>query len=792
MLRIIIFLLLFFVVTVGYTQEKNDTLITQTITYQTKKAGQLYLVWDVDNWQLPGEKYWNEKSFLKKGMVWSKMEGEKDSFSISIKLPVNTQLDFMFWIPIDRNGDSTDGWDTYGSLTYNSKFTQNKSMLLKDGAMWLPEKKKHEFNVLEYGWHFFIAGILISFLLVFLFRRKLFFSSIYLIVGALIPAVLLISLIRMQMNGLVEGNKSHVFGAVFPDLVWFFSISAFFILVSLLIKKYNIVKTIIVALSLTIILLSVLFSLLNIEIIKFLGRPVNYQWLYYSDFMTGADAKTAFAQNLTPGLKLNLGLFLIAIMVFSFAFSFLPTRVKVRSNIILGCCAAVLFLFGFYQFEKIKYENGKIVNPAWEMISSTITSERSCKIFSLKVSKETETFIQNYHNQPIPGRYDTNSKIDNIILFVLESTPANMVSVYDSTYNVTSNIIHWKNISCAYTNMYAHLPATVYSMGSMLAGVYPLISYQSMIASYPKNRVPSLSSELKKEQWSSSMFFAADLAYSNMGMYARNQGFDVAEDNTTITCRFPKFGQTNTFLDQLDDRCLVESYLNWVDSSKAKKKFSVLWTTQTHYSYLFKSKEAEYDKNNKDLNKYLNALKEEDIAFGMLMEGLEKRNLLNNTLVILTADHGEAFGTHNQIIHATRIYEENVHIPFILYSPLLFKGQINNRISGLIDIPPTIYHVIGLPKPIEWEGKSLLANGIKEDRTFFICPFNDFIFGTRSGKWKYIYNGGTNEEELYDLSNDSHELKNIAAEHPDVAKKEFEMIAGWVQYHNRKMKQLLK
>ncbi len=782
-------LVLFFFIQVG-GHCTSDTLITQKITYYTSHAGQMYMVWDINGWTLPEKRFWNEKSFLKDGMVWSKMKGDKDSFVINITLPRNMQLDFMFWIPINPSGDSTNGWDTYGDQTYSSKFVEHKTMNMDDRALWMPSKK--EFNIFEHGWRYFFISFAVSTFLIVPFRKKLLFSSTSLIIGSLLASIVVVAMVRVQMNSRLGQNRGNIFGAMFPDLVWFFSIGIFFILVMFLLRKFQKIRTSIAIFSVSIILLSVLFSLINIEIVKFLGRPVNYQWLYYSDFMAGSDAKSAVARGLTPTLITSLSLFLGGILLFAFAFSMLPASFSKKINSGIGIFGLVVFSLGFYQNKNLKYKSGKIENPVWELVSSTITSEKSSKLFSMEVSDEVRTFIKDYHNQTTEGRYDTSGVIKNIILFVLESTPYDLVSVYDSAYNVTPNIKRWTNISTIYTNMYAHLPATVYSMGNMVAGVYPLIGHQSMVASYPANTVPSISSELKKQGWTSSLFFGADLAYSNMGLYARNQKFDVTDDNTTIECRFAKFGGTNSFLDQLDDRCLVERYFQWSDSVPNKKKLSMLWTTQTHHHYLFKNKEVEYVKGNKDLNRYLNALRENDEAFGMLMDGLKQRDMLNNTLVILTADHGEAFGTHDQIIHATKIYEENIHVPFILYNPILFNGKINNRVAGLIDIPPTLSHLIGLKKPAEWQGKSLLTGGSDKDRTFFICPFNDFLFGTRTGKWKFIYNAAKNEGELYNLEADPKELNNVAAQFADIAKKEFEMIAGWVQYHNKKIYEYVK
>ena len=157
-------------------------------------------------------------------------------------------------------------------------------------------------------------------------------------------------------------------------------------------------------------------------------------------------------------------------------------------------------------------------------------------------------------------------------------------------------------------------------------------------------------------------------------------------------------------------------------------------------------------------------------------------------MVIVVGDHGEAFGTHNQSTHASYIYEENVNIPCIIYSPLLCKGDTSNRIGGLVDIVPTIAGIAGLPIAPEWQGKSLFSP-VQHDRAFFITPYSDFLFGSRSSRWKYIYNVLNNKDELYDLVDDPKELKNLSSLHPDIAKREHELIAAWVQYHKGKLEQ---
>jgi arylsulfatase A-like enzyme len=258
-----------------------------------------------------------------------------------------------------------------------------------------------------------------------------------------------------------------------------------------------------------------------------------------------------------------------------------------------------------------------------------------------------------------------------------------------------------------------------------------------------------------------------------------------------ITCSMDAFHTTNSALDGLNDQCIVDRYLKWADQYKSGRKYAMMWTNQTHYPYFYnQDKEINYAPD-KDLNHYLNALKSTDEAFGNLMKGLEERGMLNNTMVIVIGDHGEAFGTHNQSTHASFIYEENVRIPCIIYSPALCKGDTSNRMGQLVDIVPTIAGIAGLITAPEWQGRNLFST-VQRDRSFFFVPYSELLFGSRSGKWKYIYNVLTSGDELYDLDEDPKELKNVASKHAAIVKREHDLVAAWVQYSRGKLESWVK
>lgn len=271
-----------------------------------------------------------------------------------------------------------------------------------------------------------------------------------------------------------------------------------------------------------------------------------------------------------------------------------------------------------------------------------------------------------------------------------------------------------------------------------------------------------------------------------MGAFLKKNGFSIVEDFKNMKCNYEKFSMEWEYMDGIDDRCMVNTALEWINST-GNNSLTICWTMQTHYPYFSSGVELQYPTSNKDFNRYLNALNNSDKAFGYLMEGLQKENKLDETLVIVTSDHGEAFGRHDQVTHSSKIYEENINIPLMLINPKLFFGETDVRIGGLIDIAPTVLHILGINSPAEWEGRSLV-NDQPKTRTFFFCPYADFLFGTRYANWKYIYNASTSSSELYDLNIDPKESKNLASIYKSFVDSQYHYIGAWVQFHTNKLK----
>ncbi|MCA9564069.1 MAG: sulfatase, partial [Myxococcales bacterium] len=158
-----------------------------------------------------------------------------------------------------------------------------------------------------------------------------------------------------------------------------------------------------------------------------------------------------------------------------------------------------------------------------------------------------------------------------------------------------------------------------------------------------------------------------------------------------------------------------------------------------------------------------------DGYFGELVTWLETNNQLDDTLVVITSDHGEQFFEHGRGGHGSGVWETVVHVPLMFCHPRsLGAGRWIDTEVELIDIGPTIADLAGLSAPDTAQGTSLvplmMANSPTMNRPGFSYHMND-IRGMRVGRWKYIYRGG-DSSELYDLDESHIEQNDRAAEHP--------------------------
>ncbi len=193
---------------------------------------------------------------------------------------------------------------------------------------------------------------------------------------------------------------------------------------------------------------------------------------------------------------------------------------------------------------------------------------------------------------------------------------------------------------------------------------------------------------------------------------------------------------------------------------------------------------------------YLNALADRHVT--TVLDTLEETGLMDKTIVIRLADHGEASLSHGMREKAYTIYEEMIHIPLIVHNPVLYREPVETEaLYDHLDLLPTILDLAGVPKPNSYAlGRSIVP--VIEDRNQTVHEHTRFSFddrfflpgnfpgshirAIREGDWTYaIYfgmDGSGLEYELYNLKSDPLQLQNLLYDtpSPDIQKE-------WTRLH---------
>jgi arylsulfatase A-like enzyme len=178
-----------------------------------------------------------------------------------------------------------------------------------------------------------------------------------------------------------------------------------------------------------------------------------------------------------------------------------------------------------------------------------------------------------------------------------------------------------------------------------------------------------------------------------------------------------------------------------------------------------------------------------DHHFGQMMEYLAGLGLLDNSIIVVTSDHGQMFGEHGKWVHRNSLYEEVLRVPMLLrYDGVTTPGYVAAEPVSTLDLMPTILDLVGLPIPDGLDGISLRyqAQGqshnlnravfaemeSEPDLTSFghwIAPPTD-LRAVRQGNWKYIHHVGYQVGgELYKLQPDSlYEQEDLLEVQPEM------------------------
>jgi arylsulfatase A-like enzyme/Flp pilus assembly protein TadD len=271
--------------------------------------------------------------------------------------------------------------------------------------------------------------------------------------------------------------------------------------------------------------------------------------------------------------------------------------------------------------------------------------------------------------------------------------------------------------------------------------------------------VPTLATLLKARGYRTAAFVSAFPLDSRFGLA---RGFDVYDDRLGG-------GERTLTMQERRGRETVAAAKAWLDAQPGPT-FTWVHVYDPHFPYAapepFASRFAGAA--------YQAEVAEADDALGTLLRPLIAEGAGGRTLAVLTADHGESLGEHEEETHGIFAYEATLRVPLILYQPRLFEPRVVDEPVRHVDLLPTILDALALPVPEGLPGRSLLAlaagGALPPADTYFEALSATLnrgwapLHGAVRGATKYIE---LPLPELYDLAADPAESRNLAAKEPE-------------------------
>ncbi len=386
---------------------------------------------------------------------------------------------------------------------------------------------------------------------------------------------------------------------------------------------------------------------------------------------------------------------------------------------------------------------------------------------------------------------NTEKKPVNIVYILCDALRADHVGCYGYHRDTTPFLDRLAEEGIMCRTVYAHSSWTFPSTASHLTGVNPVASYRQDMAL--STELDFISEILAGNGYHTYMVSANPLLKEN---YNIAQGFHVyryihSSDGIDV----------NNMVEDMCERELEEPffiYIHYMDTHEP------LYPPPEYLDRLYPSIEKKAmnlinrkvtDLSPKEMKIAVDLYDAEvlyqDHLISSIYDFFEKnRAFENETLWLITSDHGDEFGDHGGTGHGVTLYNEVLNVPLILHCNDRLPGNmIIERPVQVIDIVPTILDICSIPfYADQYEGMSLLSD---EPRDFyaFAALWKAKIEGKNDStlrciitdEWKYIHSYDDEKHELYNLINDPEERLNIIGRFPKQAEKLSKMLMDYVR-----------
>jgi arylsulfatase A-like enzyme len=401
-----------------------------------------------------------------------------------------------------------------------------------------------------------------------------------------------------------------------------------------------------------------------------------------------------------------------------------------------------------------------------------------------ELAKKTPVATRPLPRQPVELSPAPAGTVDapNLLLVTFDTTRADHFSCYGYPLLTTPHGDALATRGVLFTRASTVIPVTGPSHASILTSLYPR-DHGAIRNGVPMvEGVPTLATILSSHGYRTAAFVSG---WTVRGKLTRlNRGFHIYDDDMTDRYHMVNSQRPG---DQTADHAIA-----WLQANQHEPFFVWLHFFDPHAPYRGHGLALEPNPaadqpldSRRKLKHYDQEIAFADAQLGRVLEAMDRIGVGDSTFIVLTADHGEAFGEHGESGHGRKLYETTQHVPLILVHPSLPAGERSSLPATTLDIVPTILSLLQLPPlplaqgialnealqtPVAYREREIYQEAFPGARKGIWRFFGKRLTGepiqvaVRRGRWKAILDPRSDELLLFDLARDPDEVRNLAGE----------------------------
>lgn len=309
-----------------------------------------------------------------------------------------------------------------------------------------------------------------------------------------------------------------------------------------------------------------------------------------------------------------------------------------------------------------------------------------------------------------------------------------------------------------FPNFYANSIKTSRALTSVLFGVPSDVDGRDLSNEIDFPLI-SIADVMQKNGYQTGYFHNGPLEFENQLQICANHGFETLIGKNEIFSEYKHAAMSGW---GVPDEFLMRYTVEYLKKAK-KPSFLTLFTMTNHHPWPCPPgyTPPDFGDVSKTYQRFLTTYSYSDWALGQFVDSLKKEGLSKDVILFVLGDHGQPMGEHAvNYIEQKALYEENIHVPLLIYADGRIIPKIDNRLASQLDLFPTAMDIARQKGLNHAVGSSLLRE-FKRDQLFFHNPFIFGYFGTRKNDEKLIYTNSSNTVEMYNLASDRSEQNNL-------------------------------